>query len=89
MIGELRRGLHHAPRVARGAYAAPLAGEGNQEVVSALPAPRPGKTAGEDAAVELAAELPLHVRQHGSGVVVTVTALGEPGVEVLLDAAIA
>ena len=48
-----------------------------------LPAPGPGKTAGEDAAVEVAAKLPLHVRRHRLVVVVTVAALGEPGLEVL------
>jgi hypothetical protein len=43
VIGEMRCRPYHAPRVACGAYAAPLAGERNQEVVAALPAPRPGR----------------------------------------------
>ena len=53
----------------------------------AVPAPGPGKTAGEDAAVEVAAELPLHIFRHRPVVVVTVAASGEPGLEVLVDAA--
>ena len=43
---------------------------------------------GEDAAVEVAAELALHVWRHRPGVIVAVAALGEPGLEVFLDAAI-
>ena len=51
-------------------------------------APGPGKTAGEDAAVEVAAKLPLHISRYRPQVIVTVAALGEPGLEVLLDAAV-
>jgi len=40
---------------------------------------------GEDAAVEVAAELPLHVWRHWAVVVVSVAAVGEPGLEVSLD----
>ena len=88
VIGEMRRRRHHAPGVARRANAAPLAGERDQEVVPALAAAGAGEAVGEDAAVEIAAELPLHVRRHRPVVVMTVAALGEPGLEVLLDAAI-
>ncbi len=56
--------------------------------MSALPAPHPGKAMGKDSAFQVTTELPLHVGRHRPGVVVTVTALGEPGREVLLDAAI-
>jgi hypothetical protein len=34
VIGEMGGGLHHAASIARGAHAAPLAGERDQEVVS-------------------------------------------------------
>ena len=61
VIGQMRRRLHHAPGIARRAHAAPLAGEGNEEVVPALPATGPGETVGEDAAVQIAAELALDV----------------------------
>jgi len=47
-----------------------------------------GKTAGEDAVFQVTAELPLHIRRHRPRVIVTVAALGEPGLEVFLDAAI-
>jgi hypothetical protein len=85
--GEMRCRRHDAPRVARWAHAAPLARERDQEVVPALSAPRPGKASGEDAAVEVAAELPLHMRRRRPGVIVALATVGEPGLEVLLDAA--
>ena len=87
-IGQMRCGLYHAPRVARGAHAAPLAGERDQEIVAALPAPGPGKAMGEDAAFQVTAGLPLHVFRHRPRIVVAVAASGEPGFQVLLDAAI-
>jgi hypothetical protein len=40
VIGEMRRRRHHAPRVARGANAAPLARERDQEIVPTLPGAR-------------------------------------------------
>ena len=46
VIGEMSGGLDHAPGVTRRAHAAPLAGEGNEEVVPALPATGPGETVG-------------------------------------------
>jgi len=49
----------------------------------------PARPAGEDATIEVAAKLTLHMFRHRPVVVVTVAALGEPGLEVLLDAAIA
>ena len=44
VIGEMGGGLDHAPGIARGAHAAPLARVRDQEVVSALAAPGTGKT---------------------------------------------
>ena len=61
MIDEMRRGLRHAPGVARGADGAASTGKGHQEVVSALIATRPGETAGQDAALQIAAQLALGV----------------------------
>ena len=60
VIGEMRRGRHHAPGVARWAHAPALARERDQEVVPTLPAPGAGEAMGKDAAVEVAAEVPLH-----------------------------
>jgi hypothetical protein len=42
----------------------------------------------EDAAVEVAAKLALHMLRHRPLVIVAVAAVGEPGLEVFLDAAI-
>ena len=53
-----------------------------------LPAPGPGKAMCEDSAFQVTAELPLHIFRHRPLIIVTVAALGEPGLEVLLDAAI-
>ena len=88
VISQMRCRRHHAPGVARGAHAAPFARERDQEIVPALPAPGPGKTAGEDAAVEVAAKLTFHIFRHRPLVIVNVAAVGEPGLEVLLDAAV-
>ena len=52
--GDLLRGT-------RQAHAAPLAGEGDEEFVAALPATCAGEAMGEDAAGEIAAELALDV----------------------------
>ena len=61
MIDQMRGGLRHAPGVAGRANAAPLAGEGHQAIVAALPTTRPGKTAGKDAAFQVPAKLPFGV----------------------------
>lgn len=88
VIGEMRCRRHHAPRVARGAHAAPLTRERDQEVVATLPAPGAGKAVGKGSALQVTTELPLDIGRHRPGVVVTVAALGKPGLEVLLDATI-
>jgi len=64
VVGEVRRGLDHAPRVTRWAHPAPLAGEGDEEVVPALPTTGTGEAMGEDAAFQIAAELALDVDRH-------------------------
>ena len=71
-----------------GAHARSLAGERDQEVVAAVAAPRTREAVGEDAALQVAAELTLDIFRNRTVVVVAVAALGEPGLEVLLDAAI-
>jgi hypothetical protein len=68
-IGEMRCRRHHAPGVARGAHAARLAREGDQEVAPALRAPRAGQAMGEDAAFERAAEVALDVAGERVGVI--------------------
>jgi len=48
VVGQRRGGLGHAPAVA---------GEGDQEIVPALVAPRPGKSMGQDGAFQIASQL--------------------------------
>jgi hypothetical protein len=88
VIRKMRRGFHHAPAVARWADASALARERDQEVVPALPAPRPGKAMGQDAALQIATELPVHMRRHRPVVIVALATVGERGLRVSLDAAI-
>lgn len=54
------RRLGHAPRVAQGAHAPALAGEGHQKVVPAVFAPGAGKAVGEDAAFQVLMRLNKH-----------------------------
>ena len=56
MVHQVRRRLGHAPRAARGAHPAPLAGEGDQIVVRAALTPHPRKTVGKDAALQVFAK---------------------------------
>jgi hypothetical protein len=53
VVGEVRRCLHHAPRVARGAHPPAFAGEGNQKVMPALVAAGARKAVGKDAAFQV------------------------------------
>lgn len=78
MIGQMRRCRHHAPGVARRAHAAPLAGEGDQEVVPALCATGAGEAMGEDDALELTAELALNVAGNRVGVIEFATSQRKP-----------
>ena len=48
VIREMRRGRHHAPGIARWAYAASLARELDQEIVAALSAAGAGEAVGEN-----------------------------------------
>ena len=54
MIDQMGGNLHHAPGVTGRAGPACLAREGDQEVLAAVRAARPGKTSGQDSAVEVA-----------------------------------
>jgi hypothetical protein len=56
MIAEVRRRLHHAPRVARGAHAPTFAGEGDEVVVAAVITARAGKAVRKNAAFQVFAE---------------------------------
>jgi len=85
MIDQVRRGLCHAPGVARRTQPAALAREGNQEAMPAVRTPGPGKTVGEDATLRVAVELALHVGRHALRVPIVFTRECEIGLQVLLD----
>ena len=59
MIDEMRGGFDHTPGGAGRADAAPFAGVGDDEVVTAVGAAGAGKTVGEEAAFEVTAEFAL------------------------------
>ena len=80
-VATMRRALHEGRH--RGPCRKTRSGSRARTVHTA-----PRKAVGEDAAVQIAAKLPLHVRRHRPVVVVALATLSEPGLEVLLDAAI-
>ena len=61
VVCEMRRRLHHASRVARGAYASAFAGEGHEVVVRAVGAAGAGKAVGENAALQILGKRLAHV----------------------------
>jgi hypothetical protein len=63
MINQVGCSLGHAPGVARRADTTALTGEGDQEIVTALPAMRPRKVVGNDAALQVGTQLALGVRR--------------------------
>ena len=64
VIGQMCGSLGHAPCVAGGAYAAPFAREGDEEVVAAFVAVGADEAFGENSAVEIAPEGLLNVSVH-------------------------
>jgi hypothetical protein len=65
VIDQVRGRLRHPPGIAGGTDTTPLAGEGDQEVVPAFWTPGTGKPVSQDAAFQVAAELPLHIAGMG------------------------
>ena len=61
VIRQVRRRLHHAPGVARGADATAFAGEGDEVVVAAIVAPGTSKAVRKDAALQILLERFAHV----------------------------
>ena len=59
VVGEVSGDLAHAPGVARRADASALTRERNQPLVAALLATGPGEAIGQDAALQVAPEIPL------------------------------
>ena len=61
VIDQVGGGLGQAPGIARGADATSLVGEGHQEIVAARGTGGAGEAVGQDAALQVAAQLALHV----------------------------
>ena len=76
----LRIHTQHIPSLR---ISAAFAGEGDQEIVAALPTTRPSEAVGQDAALQEAAQLPLGVRRDAL-VLPVVPAQGKEGLEVVL-----
>ena len=89
VIREVRRRLHHAPRVARGAEAPAFAGIGHEVVVPAIVTPGSGKAMCKDAAFQIftkrLADIGLGGVVVGLAVELTCTGQLKPGLEVLGD----
>ena len=68
MVHEMCRRLRHSPRHAGRTDTAPLAGEGEEKIVTTCVAVGARKTAGEDAAFEEAAKFAFDVRRNGIAV---------------------
>lgn len=83
----MRRGLLLPQGDTGRAHRAPLAEEGNQEFVSALPAADPGQAMGEDAAIPVVAEFAFHMRRRRRAIE-SVTGKRAPRREVVLNGAI-
>ena len=66
VIGQVRRRLHHAPRVARGADTPAFAVEGHEVVVRAVSAAGAGKAVGKDAAFKVFAKRLAHIGLGGA-----------------------
>ena len=86
MIGQMCGSLDHAPGGAGRADSPAFAGVGDQEIVPAVGAAGAGKTVGEDAAFEVAAEFPLG--DCGCARPVAILLKRQPGRQVCLHGAI-
>ena len=86
MIGKVRRRLHHAPRIARGADAPAFAGEGDEVVVTTIVTPGSGKALREDAALQIFAKGLADIGLGGVVIALPVELTGtgqlKPGLEV-------
>ena len=82
VVDQMRCGLRHAPRAARGAKPAALAAESHELVVAAVGAAQPQEAVRQDAAFKKGVELVLdELRQAGAG---GLLGLGKKGLGVLL-----
>jgi hypothetical protein len=84
MLDQVCGSFRHPPGVAREADGAALTGEGDQEIMTALPATRPRKTVGQNAALQVGTQLPLGMGRDALIFPVVVTQ-GEKGFQVILQ----
>ena len=87
VVGQVGSGFDHLPGVAGGTDPAALALPGDEKIVTTIAASSARKTMRENAAFEIAVELPLDIRRTHSALP-TVTAEFEPSGEVRLHGAI-
>jgi len=83
MIDQVSGRFGHAPAGARGTDGAALAGEGDEEILSALPTTRPGEAIGRDATLEVGTQLALG-RGRDALILPIVVTEGEEGLEMVL-----
>ncbi|MCW2314302.1 hypothetical protein M2244_004067 [Rhodoferax antarcticus] len=92
MIAQVRCGLGHSARVARGADCAAFAGEGDKVVVTTVIATHPRKAVSKDAALQVFAQSFLYVRSRSVVVALAVELSGagelKPSLKVLGNRAV-
>ena len=88
VIHQVRCSLGHAPGVARGTGAPPLAGKGHEEVVAAGCASSPGEAMSQDATPQVAPELLFHMIRHAVAHGIGLVGQGEVGLQVFPDDAV-
>jgi len=84
VLDQVGGGLGHAAGATRRPQAAALAGERDQDIVTAGVAVRAGEPSGQDPALEIGAQLALDVAGERRSVGVVLAPVCQPGLEVLL-----
>jgi hypothetical protein len=88
LVHQMCGHLGHVSGVARRAHRAAFAGKCNQEIVSAVCAPGTGEAVGQDAALQIAAELRLHVLRHALAIGVPLAGERQIGFQMALNGAV-
>ena len=83
-IDQVCSRLHHPPRIARGTDAAPLTRERDKEIVTTVGAACPSKPMGEDATLQILAEILLDVCGNWKTFLIRMPAAGQPGFQMTL-----
>jgi len=88
MIDQMRGGLCHPSGITAGADAAPFTRESDEKVATARRAVRTGKAIGEDAAFQVASEVPLGIGRYRMAIPIAFTRQHQVSLQVLLDDAV-